>query len=119
MPKHKAKLHAEPDDAALGDVAYTRAEFAKLEHISLSSYYQLLKKKLAPFERRIPGTKIFRISEASRREWRARMRRLSQEETSKLIDARRREQARAAGLLGAQSPMHPSRKQRRITTETA
>jgi hypothetical protein len=113
MPKHKAKLHAERDDAALGvvdsDHLYTRREFSKLERISLSTYFQLLKKGLAPYERHIRGTKIFHISEASRREWRARMHRLSQEETSRLIDERRREQARKAGKIAAQSPAHVSK----------
>jgi hypothetical protein len=123
MPK-KTKLHAEPDDAALGDVVYTRREFCQLERISLSSYFLLLKKGQAPVELHPPGTKIFRISEASRREWRARMHRLSQEEASKLIDARRREQARAAGLNAAQSPLHTSkiakdRKARRLAEGAA
>jgi hypothetical protein len=119
---------AEPDlNAALGvdlDHYYSRKEFCAKERISPSSYNILRNRGHGPVEEHIPFTKIFRISERSRLEWRQRMRRLSQDEAAKADDERRRQQARIAGQLAAESPKHiakvrAERKRRRLAAEEA
>jgi hypothetical protein len=118
MPKQKQQvIVSEPDyDAALGvdlDHSYTRKELIDLERISMSAYLALLNRGLGPVEDHYPFTKIYRITERSRREWKHRMRRLAQEEGAKLVDQRRRDQAREAGKIAAQSPLHASKTKRR------
>jgi hypothetical protein len=118
MPTKQTKLSAEPDDTALGfsfspEHKHTRREFYELERFSKSSYFKLLDRGLGPVEEHIPGTKIYHITERERREWRSRMRVLSLEEESRLIDARRRVQAREAGVAAAQSPRHVSKTKHR------
>jgi hypothetical protein len=127
MPKQKVSTPlAEPDlDAALAtdlDHYYSRKEFCAKERISPSSYNNLRIRGHGPVEEHIPFTKIFRISERSRLEWKQRMRRLAQDEAAKAADGRRREQARIAGRLSAQSPRHVSkvnaeRKRRRVAAK--
>jgi hypothetical protein len=101
------------DDTDNQERSQTRGEFCDTERISLSSYFKLKARNLAPEETVVPGTKIIRIVPEARRAWHARMAELAKSEAAQLEAERRREQAVAAGRIAARSPLHASRRPRR------
>lgn len=90
---------------------HTIAAFCALERISPATYFAVRRKGLGPKERRIPGTRIVRITEEARLEWH---RQISAREDELAADLeRRRAQAAEAGRRSAASPHHVSRRRRR------
>jgi hypothetical protein len=88
----------------------TRVEFCNIEHFSLSSFFALRKRGLAPDEISPPGTNIHRITAQAHAAWRSRMTELAKTEAAELAANRRRRQAQAAGEEAAKSPTHISKK---------
>lgn len=83
--------------------------FCKLEDISLPTYYKLRKAGYGPEEMRVPETAIVRISPEAHREWRERIKNLS---NSPQVQKERRALSRhgkRAGAAAAKSPKHISR----------
>jgi hypothetical protein len=76
-------------------------EFCGIENVSLTYYYALKKKGLAPVELRPPGTKLVRITAQAHAEWRERMHALGQAEDAALLEARRKKQTSEAGKRAA------------------
>jgi hypothetical protein len=101
------------DDTDNQERSQTRGEFCDTERISLSSYFKLKARNLAPEETVVPGTKMIRIAPEARRAWHARMAELAKSEAAQLEAERRRAQAVAAGRIAARSPLHASRRPRR------
>jgi hypothetical protein len=87
----------------------TIREFCASEHLSLSSFYELVKRDLAPELLEIPGTKIKRITRLAQAAWHKRMAELAKSEGARLESDRRRAQAVKAGQLAAASPLHVSK----------
>ncbi|SFJ71820.1 hypothetical protein [Bradyrhizobium sp. Gha] len=97
-------------DAALDDPAQTIAQFCRAESLSKSSYYALRRRGLGPDERRVPGTKIIRITAEAHAAWRERIDAFARTEAAQLETERRRKLASIAGQIAAQSPRHVSRR---------
>jgi hypothetical protein len=86
----------------------SRVEFARIEHISMSSYNDLRKRGLAPEELHPPGTKLNRITREAHAAWRERMRELAQSDEAKLEAQRRSVTAKIAADAAVRSPLHVS-----------
>ena len=80
----------------------TIQEFSNIENFSLSFYYSLRRRKLAPKEIRPPDSKIVRITAAAHAEWRDEMQILAESDEAALQEERRRQQTAAAGRRAAQ-----------------
>jgi hypothetical protein len=90
----------------------TVAEFCKLEHISLATYYKMKRAGFAPDEIRIPNANVVRITQAARATWQRRMQQQQHSRAAKVEAKRRQQQTSAAGKLAAQSPRHVQRRRR-------
>ena len=88
----------------------TIREFCASERLSLSSFYELVKRDLAPELLEIPGTKIKRITPFAHAAWRARMGELAKSKAAQIEAERRRAQAIMAGQAAAASPLHVSKR---------
>jgi hypothetical protein len=91
----------------------TVAEFCKLEHISLATYYKMKRAGFAPAEIRIPNTNVVRITQTARAAWHQRMQELQHSRAAKVEAKRRQKQTSAAGKLAAMSPRHVQRRKGR------
>ena len=101
MKKHQ------PIDETL---ALSIAEFCRIEKISKATYYKLKRLGIGPRERRLPRTRVTRITPEARREWRARMEQHDVEAAAAKEFERRAVQASHAGKLAAKSPLHISKR---------
>jgi hypothetical protein len=89
------------------DRSHTIDAFCELEQLSPHSYYKLRRLGLGPREMRVPGTKIVRISEAARREWRTRLEQVGASEQAEHEFRVRAAECSRAAKLGVDSPRHP------------
>jgi hypothetical protein len=92
------------------DGPLTRAEFCKLERISLSTYFKIRRAGHGPAEEHFPGMSLVRITAKARREWHERNAAWNQSKAAKTEELRRSELARAAGMKAAKSPLHVSKR---------
>jgi hypothetical protein len=90
----------------------TKAEFCKLERMSLATYHKLKNAGFGPEEVRFPGMAFARITPQGRREWHEKIKQLQNNEALKIEAERRSAQTREAGKSGAASPRHVSRRPR-------
>jgi hypothetical protein len=115
MPASKIRKYiAEPEHVDDAEPSSSIDGFCKLEDISPASYYKLRDKGLGPEEMRIPGTALIRITARARRQWQQRMAELASEHAAEMAEQAQARSARAshAGKLGAQSPLHVSKRGR-------
>jgi hypothetical protein len=123
MPQQNDNLIGGPVVAFDDPRSRTRAEFAAIEHLSMSSYHALRKKGLGPEEISPPGTKINRITAQAHAAWRVRMQELAKTEAALLEAQRRSTIAKIAGDIAAASPLHISQvnrqRKRRRAAEAA
>jgi hypothetical protein len=91
------------------EASWTLPYWCAQQPYSLTTFYKLEKLGLTPEVTRIPGTKICRITAAARREYEARISKLSRDKGAKRELERRRAQTAAAGRLAAASPLHVSK----------
>jgi hypothetical protein len=96
------------DDVGEHEHSLTREEFCAKHSISLSTYFKLRRLKRAPAELHILP-KVVRITPGAERAWQQRMAEEAQAEASKLEAARRRQQAKVAGEIAAESATHISK----------
>jgi hypothetical protein len=86
--------------------SYTRAEFCKLEKISLSTYSKLKREGYGPTETRFPGMALVRITVEARRKWHAENEARQNTHAAKLEAKRRSELASVAGRKAIASENH-------------
>src|SRR5262245_35876223 len=75
---------------------------------SLTTFYALKKKELAPEVINPPGCGGPRITQKADADWEKKMRRLAKQESARKEAERRSKQAQTAGRIGAKSPLHHS-----------
>jgi hypothetical protein len=88
-------------------------EWGAFHKLSKATVYKMKRAGLLPELLIVPGFNVPRVTARADREWEERMKRLAQEKTAKLEQARRVEHARRAGQAAARSENHISKKRQR------
>jgi hypothetical protein len=88
-------------------------EWGAYKGYSKATVYKMKRAGLLPELLIVPGFNVPRITARADREWEERMKRLAQEKTAKLEQARRVDHARRAGKAAARSENHISKQRQR------
>src|SRR5262249_13053819 len=92
--------------------ALTVHEFCALEGLSIGQYRKLRKEGNGPRERYLPGIDLPQITPQARAEWEKLMDQRKTQNQIKRERKRRSEFFQRLGILGVQSPKHPSHRQK-------
>jgi hypothetical protein len=94
--------------------SFSIREFCVLENITTSSYFKIRKSGHGPREMRLPGSSIVRISPEARREWHAKLEKMSANDDKLAREKEARSaQASKAGKKSVTSAAHPCRRRAR------
>jgi hypothetical protein len=92
----------------------TRAEFCKLERMSLSTYHKIRRSGHGPDEMKFPQMAFVRITPEARREWHQSIEEYRKSKAAELEASRRSALAQAAGRKAAKSPRHVSKRAAKV-----